>query len=83
MATATVVVDKGKKDGLLPGMELQVVKRDSIYHSVELTKVEETQSEGEIVYFSRNETLSLFSSLFGKPTPESAEGLQLSTRPSR
>jgi hypothetical protein len=83
MATATVVVDKGKKDGLLPGMELRVVKRDSIYHSIELTKVEETQSEGKIVYFPRNETPSLFSSLFGKPTLESAEGLQLSTRPSR
>jgi hypothetical protein len=72
-------VDQGKKDGLLPGMQLHVTKPDSVYKEVKLTKVEETQSEGEFVFYLRQETPSLFSFLFKEPAP--AKGWQLSTCP--
>jgi len=74
---ATVLVDKGKNDGLLPGMELHVVKPVVSGTRVKLTKVEETQSVGELTY-SRPRDDSLFSHLFGRPAP--AKGWQLSTR---
>ncbi|MCL2709305.1 MAG: hypothetical protein FWE95_00355 [Planctomycetaceae bacterium] len=73
---ATVVVDKGKNDGFLPGMELYVVKPVVSGTKVKLTKVEETQSVGELNY-SRPRDDSLFSRLFGTPAP--AKGWQLST----
>ena len=48
--TVIGVIDKGKKDGLLPGMELCAEERGEIYGypSMRLTKVDETQSEGTI-----------------------------------
>ena len=67
---ATIIVNKGKKDGLLPGMELYVVKPDRVYARVILTKVEETQSEGEFILYDVLKT----------PTP--VGGWQLSTCPS-
>jgi len=77
---ATIVVDKGKNDGLLSGVELHVVKPDGAGRII-LTKVEEKQSEAEYTHHCSLETNSLFSRLFGKPIP--AEGWQLSTCPSR
>jgi len=50
LTTVVVIVNKGKKDGLLPGMELYVTKPGDSYDSVELTKVGETQSEGRYQY---------------------------------
>jgi len=47
--TADVVLNKGKKDGLQLGMRLHVIEPD-IFGRMELTKVEETQSEGELYY---------------------------------
>jgi len=73
---ATVVIDKGKTAGLLPGMELYVVRPESVFERVKLTKVEETQSEGEYIYARPWEEKSLFK------TPAPAQGWQLSTRPS-
>jgi hypothetical protein len=70
---ATVVVDKGKNDGLLPGMKLHVVEPDMVFDGVEITKVEETQSEGTFVYGGPYDVLK---------TPEPASGWQLSTVPS-
>jgi hypothetical protein len=70
--TVTVVVNKGKRDGLLPGMELHVTKPDMIFDEVKLTNVEETQSEGVFV-----------ANLWGarkEATPSA--GWQLSTCPS-
>lgn len=73
----TVFVDKGKKDGLLPGMELYVVKSNSgtIYKTIKLTQVDETQSEGKFIYESPYETSS-------RKTPKPTKGWQLSTCPS-
>jgi len=75
---ATVVVNKGKKDGLLPGMELNVVRPGSVYGEVRLIKVEETQSEGEFRYDFPHER-TRFSFLTRKPVP--AAGWRLSTVP--
>ncbi len=47
---ATVVLNKGKKDGLLPGMEVGVLKPKSVYGHMKLTRVEETRSEGRYRY---------------------------------
>ena len=49
---ATVVLNKGKKDGLLPGMMLIAEHCNEIYWytSVELTEVDETQSKGKMHY---------------------------------
>ncbi|MCL2709564.1 MAG: hypothetical protein FWE95_01685 [Planctomycetaceae bacterium] len=79
---ATVVVNKGKNDGLLPGMELHVVK-PSIIGEVTLTRVEETQSKGELTYLRPSEIESLFSRLLRTHEPAPASGWQLSTCPSR
>ena len=68
----TVSINKGKKDGLTPGMKLYVMKPKNLVESMELTKVEETQSEGEFRIWE----------LPGLRTPTPAEGWQLSTRPS-
>ena len=76
---ATFVVDKGQNDGLLPGMELHVV-RPFVVGRVTLTKVEETQSEAEFVYPRPTEIESLFR-LFRTSAP--AIGWQLSTCPNR
>jgi hypothetical protein len=83
---ATVVVNKGRNDGLLPGMELYLVEPDDVTVTggeVELTKVEETQSEGELTYLRLHSRAdSLFSRLFGTPVPEKyvpTAGWQLST----
>jgi hypothetical protein len=65
ITTVTVTVNKGKKDGLLPGMELLITKPDDVYNEVKLTKIGETQSEGEYQY----------------RTPPPAVGWQLSTCP--
>ena len=73
---ATVVIDKGKEAGLLPGMELRVVRPESVYQEVKLTHVGEKQSEGEYIYAHPWEEKSLFK------TPAPARGWQLSTRPS-
>ena len=50
---ATIVIDKGKKDGLLADMQLWIIEpvRGSAGGRVKLTRVEETQSEGEYMYF--------------------------------
>ncbi|MCL2743848.1 MAG: hypothetical protein FWE67_08355, partial [Planctomycetaceae bacterium] len=71
---ATVVVNKGKADGLLPGMQLHVIKPKDVYEEVVLTLVGEKQSEGKYVYGRHHETV------FRTPAP--AKGWQLSTRPS-
>ena len=47
---ATIIVDKGKEHGLLPGMELRLINPPDHglhFRSIKLTKVEELQSEGE------------------------------------
>jgi len=72
---ATVVMDKGKEAGLLPGMELSVVRPNNVYQEVKLTKVEETQSEGEYIYARPYES-------FLSRTSAPVSGWQLSTRPS-
>jgi len=41
-----VTLNVGKDHGLLPGMELHVVKPDNIFESVRITKVEDEKSEG-------------------------------------
>jgi len=68
--TTTFVVDKGKNDGLLPGMELYIIEQDDIFGWMELTTIEETQSEGTISCYS-------FSGRNKKPVPQ--PGWQLST----
>jgi len=73
---ATVIINKGRKDGLLPGMELYVIRPDNIYRTVKLLKVEETQSVGEFSYDFPWE----HGDSFRTPTPEA--GWQLSTHPS-
>ena len=45
---AIFVVDKGKKDGLLPGMVLHITEPDNIYQQGKIARVEETSSELEI-----------------------------------
>ncbi len=69
---ATVVVNKGKKDGLLPGMELLVMDQDEYKEKVELSKVEETQSEG---------TLCFERSWLSEKNPPPEVGWRLSTCP--
>ena len=53
----TVVLDKGREGGLLPGMRLFAEERGEIYgySSVVLTNVDETQSEGVISFFFPDE----------------------------
>ena len=68
----TVFINKGKKDGLAPGMELYVMEPKNLVESMKLTKVVETQSEGEFRIWECR----------GLRTPTPAEGWQLSTRPS-
>jgi len=41
-----VTVNAGKNDGLLPGMELHVIKPDKIFETVKITKVDHEKSEG-------------------------------------
>ena len=67
----TVVISKGKKDGLVPDMKLYVMEPEDIFESMKLTKVEETQSEGEFHIWSSGT----------RKTPTPVEGWQLSTRP--
>jgi len=51
---SVVVLDKGAKDGLQPGMRLSAEEREgSGYHTVTLTTVEETQSEGKLYFTGR------------------------------
>ncbi len=50
----TVLIDKGKNDGLLPGMKLHVTKPEMIFDEVVLTKIEETQSEGVFDYSEKS-----------------------------
>ena len=48
---ATIIVNKGKKDGLLPDMELwSIMENEHILVKVTLTRIDETQSEGEFDY---------------------------------
>jgi hypothetical protein len=69
---ATVVVDKGKRDGLLPGMQLYILKREIPgFPMVRLTNIGETQSEGECPY--------TFSADPRPNTVTVSEGWQLST----
>lgn len=69
-----VIVDKGKNDGLLPGMELHVLKPDSIYEEVFLIKTDETQSEGWIFH-------EMPQSLFSSKVPLPKKDWELSTCP--
>jgi hypothetical protein len=80
----TVVINKGKKDGLLPDMELYAIE-PNVFElwrwQVKLTKIEGTQSEVEFFIIERPNS-GFLSYIFGTPnisTP--AEGWQLSTRP--
>jgi len=67
----TVVINKGKKEGLVPGMQLYVMEPKDLVERMKLTKVEETQSEGEFRIWSSKT----------RKTPTPAKGWQLSTRP--
>jgi len=77
---ATVRIDKGKKDGLLPGMKLHVTKPDSVYDEVILKNVDETQSEG-IFWYNKEEASPGFFG-FGKKDPSPKTGWSVSTCPS-
>jgi hypothetical protein len=67
----TVVIDKGTRDGLLPGMILDIIKPERVFGKMKLTVVEETQSEGEVVVYPIGTGQE-------KTTP--AEGWEFSTR---
>ena len=54
---ATVKIDKGKKDGLLPGMELYVTQSNSVLEKITLTAVDETQSQGFYYIYLRRTLL--------------------------
>src|SRR5439155_7064816 len=49
-----VKINKGRKDGILPGMEFEVVKPDTFnfkFNNVEIKEVDENESTGEIVQY--------------------------------
>ncbi|MFH1038275.1 MAG: hypothetical protein V1789_06375 [PVC group bacterium] len=50
-----VTLNVGKDHGLLPGMELHVVKPDNIVESVRITKVEDEKSEGVMTQIGMEE----------------------------
>ena len=54
---AIVRIDKGKKDGLLPGMELQVIKSGVVFTEITLVEVDETQSQGFYYIYPRRTLL--------------------------
>lgn len=54
--TTVVSIDKGKRDGILPGMTFYVQNPPNIYAPIELTNVGETQSEGTIEQGTDKET---------------------------
>ena len=68
---ATITLNKGSNDGLLPGMTLYVVEPDNIHASVNLSIVEETQSKGETHYAHLHQT----------DIPSPTTGWIFSTRP--
>jgi hypothetical protein len=45
----TVKVDKGKQDGVLPGMKLEIIERDAFGDDIEIMEVDEHESKGKIV----------------------------------
>jgi hypothetical protein len=72
LESVTIIIDKGGKDGLLPGMTLHITEPDNVYNIgnlVELIDVGEAQAEGKFRYDPSK-----------SQTPEA--GWQLSTCPS-
>ena len=71
-----VTVKHGKKAGLLPGMELHVIKPSNVFDTITLKKVEEEQAEGVITRYHLTGMLGLLSLLEKNPKV----GWKLSTR---
>ena len=78
--TITVTLKHGSKAGLLPGMKLHVIKPFGVSDSIELTKVEEQQSEGVITRYYTIYNVKGVSGLLPLPDRNPKIGWELSTR---